>query len=247
MGGPGFRGEQHPGRARRAWLQLLLLTLTVSSPAVGDRPQLSVCRGTPADGRLEGACKLPVEGANFHAYSRLGSWLGRTWVHCTVARVVIEAYERLATDQPELIFVYGETGHRTGGPFKPHKTHQNGLSVDFFVPVRNRDSRPVPLATHAFNKWGYSLEFDAQGVADGYRLDFEAMAAHLVALDRAARPHGIAIGRVLFDPEMQPLLHRSRLWPELEGRAVFSTRQAWVRHDEHYHVDFEVTCESSTP
>jgi penicillin-insensitive murein endopeptidase len=221
--------------------------LTVSSPAVGERPQQSVCRGTPADGSLEGACKLPAEGANFHAYSRLGSWLGRTWVHCTVASVVADAYERLASDQPELIFVYGETGLRTGGPFKPHKTHQNGLSVDFFVPVRDRDSRPVPLATHPFNKWGYSLEFDTQGIAGGYRLDFEAVVAHLLALDRAARAHGIAIARVLFDPEMQPLLHRSRLWPELDGRFAFSTRQSWVRHDEHYHVDFEVPCESSTP
>jgi len=29
----------------------------------------------------------------------------------------------------------------------------------------------------------------------------------------------------------------------LKGLMKFSTKQAWVKHDEHYHVDFELPCE----
>jgi penicillin-insensitive murein endopeptidase len=69
------------------------------------------------------------------------------------------------------------------------------------------------------------------------------MAQHLVALERAARAHGVGIQRVIFDPQLQPHLRRTEAWPALAGRVRFSTRRSWVRHDEHYHVDFAIPCE----
>jgi len=220
---------------------LIALALLVSLPGTGRCE--SVCRGTTARGALEGGCELPGSGANFTAYSLLGRLLGRTYVHCTVAEVVAEAYAAMAKRHPDVRFVYGETGLAEGGPFKPHRTHQNGLSVDLFVPVRDRDGESVPLPTHVLNKWGYDVEFDANGRHDDLQIDFEAMAAHLLELLRAARAHGIAIGRVIFDPQLQPFLHRTAAWPEIAGQIRFSTRPAWVRHDEHYHVDFDIPCQ----
>jgi penicillin-insensitive murein endopeptidase len=29
---------------------------------------------------------------------------------------------------------------------------------------------------------------------------------------------------------------------QLKNLLTFSTKQAWVKHDEHYHVDFDVPC-----
>ena len=148
----------------------------------------------------------------------------------------------MAERLPDVRFVYGETGLAEGGPFKPHKTHQNGLSVDFFVPVQNEKGESVPLSTNLFNKWGYDLEFDQRGRMDDLRIDFEAMAAHIAALLHAAQARGVGIWRVIFDPELQPFLRQTAALAELDGTVRFSTRRSWVRHDEHYHVDFDVPC-----
>lgn len=202
----------------------------------------SVCRGTPERGTLENGCQLPEHGSNFSTYSELGTVLRRTYVHCTVASSLVAAYSQLEELHPDLHFVYGETGWPSGGRFRPHKTHQNGLSVDFFVPVRDRAGKSVPLPTGPTNKWGYLVEFDKKGRFEDLAIDFEAMAAHLLALDKAARAHGIGIRRVIFDPELQPLLRKAKSWPQLSKRVKFSTGRSWVRHDEHYHVDFAVGC-----
>lgn len=218
---------------------------TLALVVLGALPVLaaeSICYGTTADGRLENGCRLPAGGENFSSYSALGRLLGRTYVHCTVAAIVADSYEELARTHPRKRFVYGETGLAAGGRFKPHKTHQNGLSVDFFVPVVDDLGRSVPIPTDPFNRWGYDVELDAEGRTEDLRIDFEAMAAHLVALERAARAHGVGIWRVIFDPELQPRLRGTEAWPRLEGRVRFSTRRSWVRHDEHYHVDFAIPC-----
>lgn len=224
---------------------LLLVFLMNAACPVATGAAKSVCRGTPEKGALENGCKLPTAGPNFETYSRLGSSLGRTYVHCTVAETVVSAYDALAHKQPELSFIYGETGWSSGGRFRPHKTHQNGLSVDFFVPVRDRNGKSVALPTDVTNKWGYLIEFDKRGRFGELAIDFEAMAAHILALDKAARSRGIGIRRVIFDPELQPFLRKTKLWSELENKVKFSTGRSWVRHDEHYHVDFAVPCQRS--
>ncbi len=139
--------------------------------------------------------------------------------------------------------MYGETGFKDGGQFKPHKTHRNGLSVDFMVPVRNGDGKSVPLPTSPLNKFGYNIEFDSQSKFGEYTIDYEALSLHLYQLDLAAKREGIKIWRVIFDPELQPHLHDQGNWGHLKQNMEFSTKRSWVRHDEHYHVDFVVACE----
>lgn len=202
----------------------------------------SQCYGTHERGALREGCKLPASGANFTAYSPLGVTAGRTYVHCAVATVLAEAYAEVARTHPQLRFVYGETGFASGGPFEPHKTHQNGLSVDFFVPVRDEKGRSVPLPTSAANRWGYDLEFDKRGRLGKLTIDFDAIATHLLALQRAAKAHGVGIRRVIFDTELQPRLRAARNWSRLAGTIKLSTERGWWRHDEHYHVDFTLPC-----
>jgi penicillin-insensitive murein endopeptidase len=202
----------------------------------------SLCFGTPDHGELRDGCQLPRDGANFSPYSSLGVAAGRTYVHCAVAAVFADAFKQLATSRPDLRFVYGESGFARGGQFKPHKSHQNGLSVDFFVPVRDREGRSVPVPTSLLNRWGYDLEFSSRGMSDELVIDFDAIALHLAALNSAARSHHIGIHRIFFDTQLQQRLHRSRHWPQISS-LPFSTRQGWWRHDEHYHVDFRVPCQ----
>lgn len=202
----------------------------------------SICYGTTADGRLEGGVKLPGSGSNFVAYSDIASLVGRTYVHSVVHDIVINSYMSLAITEPEKVFKYAETGFKAGGKFKPHKTHQNGLSVDFMVPVLDERGRSVHLSTHPFNRLGYDIEFDAKGRYENLTIDYTALAAHIVELHKQSKQRGYELWRVIFDPQLQPYLFETRYGQYLKDNITFSTKRSWVRHDEHYHVDFEVPC-----
>jgi penicillin-insensitive murein endopeptidase len=227
----------------RSWLKLLLIVAAGVPLAAFADQEPSVCHGTTSNGALENGWKLPGKGPNFLAYSSLGGLLGRTYVHSTVHAIVLEAYRALEESSPGIVFVYGETGYRTGGEFKPHKSHRNGLSVDFMMPIRNAEGESVPLPTGIGNRWGYDIEFDDSGAFRGFVIDFEAISQHLYQLDLAAKRHGVAIWRVILAPELQIHLHHTTRWSYLSKQVQFSKKRSWVRHDEHYHVDFLVPCE----
>lgn len=202
----------------------------------------SICYGTSKHGRLVNGVKLPDAGSNFISYGNFPEIAGRTYVHSTVKKVVVEAYSDLLLSMPGKVFKYAETGFKTGGKFKPHKTHQNGLSIDFMVPVIDGDGKSVHFPTNMFNKYGYNVEFNSAGEFDKYRIDFAALGAHIVALHKAALKNDIEIWRVLFAPDLQPALYATEYGEYLKNNIFIPGKQSWVRHDEHYHVDFKVSC-----
>jgi len=221
---------------------LLAVLLALPCAVTAEVKQESVCFGTTDNGRIENAWKLPTSGKNFTAYSDIGAVAGRTYVHSSIYRVILDSYKGLAVQLPQKKFVYGETGWKNGGRFRPHKTHQNGLSADFFVPVTDGNGNSVALPTNPLNKFGYSIEFTADGRYKNYKIDFEAMAAHLLALKKVADQRGVKIWRVIFDNDLQKLLFQSSRGKELRAQLTFSKKKPWVRHDEHYHIDFIVPC-----
>lgn len=202
----------------------------------------STCFGTTANGRLEDGVMLPRSGPNFSAYSLAGVVAGRTYVRDKVAGIVTGAYRAMEKTLPGTVFVYGETGWKSGGRFRPHRTHQNGLSVDFMVPVLDRQGRSVPLPTNALNKYGYDLDFGAKAEWDGLRIDFEAIGKHFYQLDHSARAAGAGIALVILDVDYLPRLFATRSGDWLRSNVKFMQKQAWIRHDDHYHVDFAVAC-----
>lgn len=222
------------------YLMVFLLALFVAPLSA----EQSTCYGTAANGRLKNGVKLPSAGDNFVTYSDLAGLLGRTYMHTIARDIVLSAYTSLKNSHPNKVFKYAETGFEEGGPFKPHKTHQNGLSIDFMSPVLDKQGKSVHLPTHPFNKYGYNIEFDGKGSYGDYRIDFEAMAAHLIALNNAAKEHKAKIWRVIFDPALQSFLFKTRHGEYLRRHITFSKKRSWVRHDEHYHVDFGVGCEA---
>ena len=203
----------------------------------------SRCFGTVGHGRIDHAVSMPAAGPNFRAYSRLGSTFGRTYVHSEVRDVVVASYAALAKTMPDKTFVYGETGLARGGRFRPHRTHQNGLSVDFMVPVADASGRSAPLPGDAMNQFGYDIRFDAAGRYGDYVIDFEAMAEHLHQLQLAAAARGIGISLVIFEPTYHERLFAARRGASLRT-LPWLQKAAWIRHDGHYHVDFIVPCSS---
>lgn len=203
----------------------------------------STCLGTIAEGRLNGGVQMPLRGENFVAYSRIGIEMGRTYLHSDVRQVVLDAYAELRRTAPNKIYVYGETGFAHGGRIRPHRTHQNGTSIDFMVPVMDEANQSIPLPSSPWNKFRYGVEFDDQGTMPGIRIDFGAMAEHLHQLSVAARRYNITIDRVIFDPPLiEKLFSSSRRGAELRNILPFMGARPWVRHDEHYHIDFGLLC-----
>ncbi len=218
----------------------ILLILSYGFVYADNKP--SACYGTPQDGHLHNGWQLPSSGKNFSAYSSVGTLLGRNYVHSKVHSVVLAAYKDLEITAPEKVFVYGESGFKEGGQFKPHKTHRNGLSVDFFVPVVNARGVSVKLPTNTLIKLGYNIEFNERAKYEGYQIDFEAMAKHILAIQKAAKSQGVGIRVVIFENAFQKMLLATPSGKKLQGLIQFSVKKPWVRHDEHYHIDFEVAC-----
>jgi len=83
----------------------------------------------------------------------------------------------------------------------------------------------------------------ALDVAPDLRVDFDTLGEHLLALEAASRARGTRIHQVILDT---PLL--ARVFGSARGKDVQRVLggrfdgDAWVRHDEHYHVDFGVRC-----
>jgi penicillin-insensitive murein endopeptidase len=230
---------------RRLKFGVLIVILLVAGILLGNdlalafesaTPSRSV--GDPGHGRLVHGKRLPTSGPNFQVYSRLGAALGRNSVHSKVRAAVLEAYAMAGRQVPDMRFVYGETGWPWGGRFWPHRTHQNGMSVDFMVPVRTRDGAAAKLPTWPWRRFGYGVEFDSRGRWDDLKIDYSAMVAHLSALDAAARRQDLRISRVIFAPELMSRLEEVPGGHAILNQLPFMRTRSWIRHDEHYHVDF---------
>lgn len=202
----------------------------------------SVCFGTTSNGRLENGVRLPNSGPNFVGYSHVARLAGRKYVHSEVKEIIVAAYKELDKEAPDKVFKYAETGFESGGQFKPHKTHRNGLSVDFMTPVVSQEGKSVHLPTPPLNRFGYDIEFDENDRYEEYTIDYEAIAAHVVVLHKEAVKRGYELWRVIFDPNLQPHLYNTKYSQYLKENITFSKKRSWVRHDEHYHVDFVIPC-----
>jgi len=89
----------------------------------------------------------------------------------------------------------------------------------------------------------FTVEFNTKGVFEEYTIDYEALAAHIVMLHKQAKLLGYDLWRVIFDPKLQPELYKTEFSDYLKKNIQFSKKRSWVRHDEHYHVDFSIPCE----
>jgi len=172
-------------------------------------------------------------------YSYLGAALGRQYVHGAVRDLLVEAFAACVRGRPGRRFVVGETGWPRGGAFWPHQSHENGLSVDVFMPLRDGAGRAREIAAWPWNRFGYGLDFDHEGRLGDLRIDFDDLAALLVELGARAPAFGLRVQRIIVAPELVPLLLASPTGPKMGALgSALQRRPSWWRHDEHAHVDF---------
>lgn len=187
---------------------------------------------------IKNAKRLPTKGKNFATYSWFLSSLGRTCIHYNLRDVIIDAYKLLEQRTPGVKYIYGETGWKNGGNFWPHRTHRNGLSVDFMVPVLN-DKKNTSMMLWIANAWGYNLRFNDRGICEPYHINFNAVIQHLITLQEVCPKHGLKIKRVIFDPPLTAILKKLDKNHQLHN-IPFMQEKAWFPHDSHYHVDFDL-------
>jgi penicillin-insensitive murein endopeptidase len=179
-------------------------------------------------------------GLGYVTYSFLGSAAGRQYVDGRVRDALLATFSARSRAEGGRRFVMGETGWPSGGRFRPHRSHQNGMAVDVFMPVQTTSGDAAALATWPWNKFGYGMEFDERGEMGDLRIQFESVAAFLLEVDGQARQRGLRVARVIITPEFVPLLLETPTGRRLGALADRITRKpAWVRHDEHFHIDFE--------
>ena len=207
----------------------------------------STSRGTHGNGSLDDAHLVDYRLFGNGAYFSLLSYfvLDDAYAHHAVVETLDSTYARLSRIRPEVRYRVMEIGLEEGGKTLLHKTHQNGLSVDFMSPKR-RGGRAGVVYDY-LGLWHYLLEFDSQGrlsFDEGVQIDFEAMAAHLLILDDAAKQSGLRIKKVILKLDLKDDLFATSAGKELKRRGIYFAQRLgdWTNrmHDDHYHVDFEL-------
>jgi len=94
----------------------------------------SVSKGTVSNGKLKNAVLFPPKGSNYKYFAEESYLKGRAFVHSDIKDIVLEAMLGLSKTLPRQVFQIMEIGHKHGGELWPHRTHQNGTSVDFMLP-----------------------------------------------------------------------------------------------------------------
>jgi penicillin-insensitive murein endopeptidase len=201
--------------------------------------------GSVREGKLQNGWLMPFQGKNFNYFSRFSYYiLNNAYVHSSVYQMLMDSYRTCETTCPGNTFVLMECTRKRGGQMLIHWTHQNGTSVDFMVPKKRQDDKNI-LSNHA-GMFHYLFKFDQEGkfsFSPKTEIDFETMAKHILALDDAARSHGLRIRKFLFNTNMHDELFSTPSGIILQQRdlRIKSPLSDLINkyHDDHYHVDFE--------
>lgn len=235
-------------KVKKRWIILgatILLMIGLSIPEmVHTNTGTSESIGSVREGKLRNGWLIPFEGENFRYFSHLSYYiLNNAYVNSKVYDVLMDAYASCETSCPGKEFMLMECTRKRGGRMLIHWTHQNGTSVDFMVPTKRADGKSS-LSTKT-GMAHYLLQYNHEGkftLNPKTEIDFETMAAHIVALDDAARKHGVGINKILFNTHLQDELFNTTAGKELKRREVrikpIASDLINRYHDDHYHVDF---------
>lgn len=201
--------------------------------------------GTVSKGSLKNGKLLPFEGENFHYFDTVSYLAGRAFLNDQLLASVLEYYSELAYTYPNRHFCIMECSNKHGGEIAPHRTHQNGLSIDFMIPLA-KQNQPY-YALDSLGKNHYLLNFNNSGQYDkdtSVSIDFDLVAAQILTLDKVARLHGLKISKVIIKTEFKDELFATENGNRLKNSNIYLVQSLTPLinslHDDHFHVDFEL-------
>lgn len=205
----------------------------------------SEASGTVSNGSLKNGRIFPFKGPNFVYFDTTSYLDKRAFVHEKVHQTVLATYHQFESLLPGFEFGLMECSNEHGGKIWPHRTHQNGLSVDFMSPLLKNG-----VSSTDFNTIGvphYLMDFDKNGIYlddPTYSIDFNLMARHLLELHKQAQKNGLKIEKVILKIALKDNLFATEYGKQLKASGIyFATNLSELidcLHDDHYHVDFEI-------
>lgn len=226
---------------------LIFIALTIkSTPQVFHKNTgTSTTIGKVNYGSIENAWLIPRKGANYKYFSWFNYYvIGRAYTHSDVCKAVVDSYAELEKTSPKTKFRYMESAKKKGGKTWPHRTHQNGLSVDFMTPLKKNEKQK--LGYDRIGSLRYLMNFDNNGkakISKKVSIDFELCALHILTLEKYARKYNLKIKKVILNTNLKDDLFATKYGKQLKESGIYFTRNLSPMlnklHDDHYHIDFE--------
>ncbi len=226
-------------------LYLLLLALIFSScSSLPKGTGTSASIGTVSKGSLKNGRRFPYKGENFRYFSPMSfTFFNRAWVHSDVLDITLEAYQECQKTCPDRRFLLMECSRKKGGKMKPHRTHQNGTSIDFGSPLM-KNGKPIKR-DHKLGIFHYTMRFNENGVLKSNKnvqIDFETMGKHILSLEKAARKRGMYVKKVILKINLKDDLFKTTSGKIIKQNGIYFAQKLPKLidnvHDDHYHVDF---------
>ena len=204
----------------------------------------SISKGSVSNGALENGKLVPFAGDNFQYFDTSSYLAGRVFTSDGVKKAVINTYSELGKLVPGRQFRVMECSNEHGGKLFPHKTHQNGLSVDFMMPLI-KDGKPY-YGLDDLGKDHYWLDFDNEGkyLKDKtISIDFDLVAQHILLLNENAQKVGLKVSKVIIKIELKNELYASKYGIKLKSSGIYIVKSLTPTinglHDDHFHIDFK--------
>lgn len=204
----------------------------------------SISSGHVSNGGLKHAKLMPYKGTNFSYFDEKSYLSGRAFTHHKVLNTVINGYKELEKNYPKRRFQLMECSNKHGGKMWPHRTHQNGLSVDFMMP-KLKDGKPY-YGLDSIGVGHYWLSFNNEGIYSkdsSISIDFEKIAHHILILKAEGKKQGLRISKVIIKVEFKDELFEGYFGQLLKNSGIYIVKSLTPTindlHDDHYHIDFQ--------
>lgn len=223
---------------------VILFVLLSSCGSVPKGTGTSSSGGSVSNGTLENGRRFLYKGENYRYFSPLSYALfNRAWVHSKVLDITTAAYAECEETCPGRKFMIMECSKKKGERPWPHRTHQNGTSIDFATPLIRKGK--IYKADHVLGIYHYLMKFKDDGhrvVMKNVSIDFETMGKHILALDKAARKNGMYVKKVIFKLDLKDEFYKTKSGKKVKKKGIYFARNLPNLidkvHDDHYHIDF---------
>ena len=204
----------------------------------------SESKGTVSNGELVNGKLIPFKGNNYEYFSEESYLAGRAFLNDKVLSTLLNSYANLE-NLPHKLFYVMECANSHGGKLAPHRTHQNGTSVDFMMPKLKNGIPYYGLDTLGVNHYRLGFDNDGKYLNDkSISIDFDLVAKHILELDKTAKLKGLKIKKVIINTNLKDELFSTPNGKKLKASSVYIVQKLSTLinslHDDHYHIDFEL-------
>lgn len=208
------------------------------------KSEVSQSVGSVSNGKLINGKLMPFYGPNFTYFDKESYFALRGCTSDKVRDIILAAYDKMNLVAPERHFYLMEMSNECGGEIYPHRTHQNGLSVDFMMPKLRNNAPCYDLDT--IGAQHYFLTFTDEGACIEDTLiviDFEMIAKHILKVQETAIEEGYSISKVIIKLEYKKKLFDTPSGKMLAKSGIYFAQNLTPLinsiHDDHYHIDFK--------